>query len=99
MRKAMRSHRTLSEVTEKYLREHPGEIDDYMNILFDEYAESGEVAILMSSLQIVSSVKGVGHAELQKALSENGDPLFSSVNAILKAMGYRLMPQKLSQTQ
>jgi DNA-binding phage protein len=32
---------------------------------------------------------------VQKALSENGNPQFSSVNAILNAMGYRLAPQKL----
>jgi DNA-binding phage protein len=32
---------------------------------------------------------------LQKALSENGNPQFGSVNAIMHAMGYRLTPQKL----
>jgi DNA-binding phage protein len=36
---------------------------------------------------------------LQKALSENGNPQFSSVNAILNAMGYRLTPQKLERSQ
>ena len=34
--------------------------------------------------------------EVQKALSENGNPEFSSVNAIMHAMGYRLSPQKLN---
>ncbi|MEW6039627.1 MAG: hypothetical protein AB1648_15500 [Pseudomonadota bacterium] len=34
---------------------------------------------------------------MQKALSENGNPQFGSVNAILHAMGYRLTPQKLSE--
>jgi DNA-binding phage protein len=32
---------------------------------------------------------------VQKALSEDGNPQFSSVNAIMNAMGYRLAPQKL----
>jgi probable addiction module antidote protein len=103
----MTHYRTLSEVTEDYLRKRPDEIDDYITVLFDEYAESGDGAALLSSLRIVSRVKGVSQiAEvaglsrkgLQKALSENGNPKFSSVNAILHAMGYRLTPQKLAAT-
>jgi probable addiction module antidote protein len=101
----MRNHRTISEVEEEYLRKHPDEIDDYITVLFDEYAESGDAAALLSCLRIVSCVKGVSQiAEasglsckgVQKALSENGNPQFSSVNAILNAMGYRLVPQKLT---
>jgi probable addiction module antidote protein len=99
------SYRTLSEVTEDYLRNHPDEIDDYVTVLFDEYAESGDAAALLSSLRIVSRVKGISQIAdmtglsrkgVQKALSENGNPQFSSINAILNAIGYRLAPQKLS---
>lgn len=101
----MSNYRTLSEVTEEYLRKYPNEIDDYITVLFDEYAESGDAAALLSSLRTVSRVKGVSQIAdmaglsrkgLQKALSENGNPQFSSINAILHAMGYRLMPQKLT---
>ena len=100
----MKTYRTIGEVEEQYLRDHPDEVDDYINILFDKYAESNDTAALLSSLRVVSRVKGVSRiAEvsglsrkgLQKALSENGNPQFSSVNAILHAMGYRLTPQKL----
>ncbi len=79
-------------------------MDDYIAVLFDEYAESSDTAALLSSLRVVSRVKGVSHiAEVsglsrkgvQKALSENGNPQFGSVNAIMQAMGYRLTPQKL----
>jgi probable addiction module antidote protein len=100
----MSNYRTIGEVEEEYLRNHPEEVDDYVNILFDEYAESGDTASLMSSLRVVSRVKGVSKiAEesglsrkgVQKALSENGNPQFGSVNAIMHAMGYRLTPQKL----
>ena len=103
----MSNYRTLGEVTEDYLRKRPDEIDDYITALFDEYAESGDAAALLSSLRIVSRVKGVtqiadasglSRKGLQKALSENGNPQFSSVNAILNAMGYRLTPQKLTAT-
>jgi probable addiction module antidote protein len=99
----MRNYRTIGDVEEEYLRNHPEEVDDYITVLFDEYAESGDTASLLSSLRVVSRVKGVSRiAEVsglsrkgvQKALSENGSPQFSSVNAIMHAMGYRLTPQK-----
>lgn len=100
----MNSYRTIGEVEEEYLRNHPEEVDDYITVLFDEYADSNDTASLMASLRIVSRVKGVSRiAEasglsrkgVQKALSESGNPQFSSVNAIMHAMGYRLTPQKL----
>ena len=79
-------------------------MDDYVAVLFDEYAESGDTASLMTSLRVVTRVKGVSRiAEtsglsrkgVQKALSETGNPQFGSVNAIMHAMGYRLTAQKL----
>jgi probable addiction module antidote protein len=100
----MTNYRTIGEVEEEYLRNHSEEIDDYITVLFDEYAESGDTAALLSSLRVVGRVKGVTHiAEtsglsrkgVQKALSENDNPQFGSVNAIMRAMGYRLTPQKL----
>jgi probable addiction module antidote protein len=100
----MRNYRTISEVTEEYLRNHPEEIDDYVSILFEEYAQNGDTAALLSSLRVVGRIKGVSFiAEtaglsrkgVQKALSEDGNPRFESVNAIMHAMGYRLVPQKL----
>jgi probable addiction module antidote protein len=101
----MQNYRTFGALEEGYLRDHPEEMDEYLTILFDEYAQSGDTAALLSSLRIVSRVKGVSRiAEsagmsrkgVQKALSENGNPEFSSVNAIMHAMGYRLSPQKLT---
>lgn len=101
----MSKYRTLREVEEEYLRNHPEEIDDYIMVLFDEYADSSDTASLMTSLRTVSRVKGISKiAEasglsrqgVQKALSDNGNPLFDNVNAIMHAMGYRLTPQKLA---
>lgn len=100
----MRDYRTIDDITEEYLRSHPDEIDDYVTELFEEYAQDGNTATLLSSLRVVCRVKGVSFiAEtsglsrkgVQKALSEEGNPKFESVNAILRAMGYRLVPQKL----
>ena len=100
----MRNYRTIDDITEEYFRNHPDEIDDYITELFEEYAQDGDIATLLSSLRIISRVKGVsGIAEtsglsrkgVQKALSEDGHPKFESVNAILHAMGYWLAPQKI----
>ena len=100
----MSNYRTINEVEEQYLRDHPEEMDDYVTVLFDEYAESGDTSALLSSLRVVGRVKGVSKiAEVsglsrkgvQKALSENGNPKFSSINVIMNAIGYRLSPQKL----
>ncbi len=101
----MKNYRTFNEVEELYFRDHPEEIDDYINLIFEEYAEDGNTGALLSSLRVLSRVKGVSKiAEesglsrkgVQKALSENGNPALSSINAIMRAMGYRLTPQKLS---
>ena len=100
----MRNYRTFADIKEEYLRNHPEEIDDYITELFEEYAQDGDIAALLSCLRVVSRVKGVSFiAEtsglsrkgVQKALSEDGNPRFESVNAILHAMGYSLAPQKL----
>ncbi|MGB2680898.1 MAG: addiction module antidote protein [Candidatus Competibacter sp.] len=94
----------MGDFEEGYLRDHPEEVDVYLTILFDEYAQSGDAAALFSSLRVVSRVKGVSRVAeasgmsrkgLQKALSEDGNPEFARVNAIMRAMGYRLAPQKL----
>ena len=101
----MRKYRSFSNVEEGYLRDHPKEIDDYIAVLFEEYSKDGDTASLLSSLRIVSRVKGVSRiAEtsgltrkgVQKVLSEDGNPKFESVNAIMHAMGYRLTVEKLS---
>lgn len=101
----MRKYTTLKELEEGYLRDHPEEVDDYLDTIFDEYAQSGDTGALLSSLRIVGRVKGVSRiAEItgmtrngvQKALSAEGNPEFASVNAIMHAMGYRLAPIKLN---
>ena len=55
----MRNYRTISDIEEECLRNHPEEVDDYINMLFDEYAENNDTASLLSFLRVVSRVKGV----------------------------------------
>lgn len=99
-----RKHRTLDECEEEYYRNHPKEIDGYLSVAFEEYAKDGCTSALLSQLRMIARVKGVSKIAsdtgitrngIQKALSEQGNPHFESVNSIIHAMGYRLTPQRL----
>jgi probable addiction module antidote protein len=100
----MRKYRTFDDVEEAYFRKHPEEIDDYLTIIFEEYAKDDNIGALLSSLRAVSRSKGITaiadeagltRKGVQKALSEHGNPKFGSINAIMHAIGYRLTPQKV----
>lgn len=101
----MRKHRRFGEIEEEYFVKHPDEIDDYLTIIFEEYARDRDAGALLSSLRRVSRAKGISEISresgltrngIQKALSKEGSPKFESIVAILSAMGYRLKPEKLA---
>jgi probable addiction module antidote protein len=101
----MRKYRTFDEMKEEYFHEHPEELEDFMTIIFEEYANDGDMGALLASLRTVSRVKGItviaektgiSRNGIQKALSKDGNPGFESINSIMHAMGYNLMPQKTS---
>jgi probable addiction module antidote protein len=101
---AKKEYRKFREYEEDYFRKNPDEIDDYLKEVFDEYAEDGNTPALLSSLRVISRVKGISEISretgitrngIQKALSEEGNPRLESINAIMHAMGYRLKPEKL----
>lgn len=100
----MTEYRTLDEISVEYFSEHPEEIEDFLTELFAEYAQDGDSAALLSALRVIARIKGVSAVAkeigmtrqgLQKALSSKGNPRLDNVNAIMRAMGYRLMPQRL----
>lgn len=99
-----RNYRTLNEVEEEYYRNNPDEIDGYLQVAFEEYAKDGCTPALLSQLRMIARVKGISEIAretdltrngVQKALSEGGNPKFENVTAILGALGYHLMPQRL----
>ena len=100
----MNEYRTLDEVSAEYFSQHPEEIDDFLQEIFADYAEDRDSAVLLSALRIVARVKGIttmaeevgmSRQGLQKALSSKGNPRLDSINAIMQAMGYQLMPTRL----
>lgn len=54
-----RIYRTLDQVDEEYYRNHPEEIDSYLQTAFEEYAKDGCTPALLSSLRMITRVKGV----------------------------------------
>jgi HTH-type transcriptional regulator / antitoxin HigA len=104
----MRQLRTLDEVTEQYFRDHPDEIDDYLAEIFQSYADDNDTGALLASLRVLARVQGVTDMAtrigmtrqgIQKALSDDGNPRLGSVMAIMKALGYCLVPQKLPESR
>jgi probable addiction module antidote protein len=102
--KAMTRYRTLDNLEEEYFQTHPEEIDFYMIAIFEAFAKDGDSGAFLASLRTIARVKGIStlaeetgmtRQGLQKALSAKGNPRLESVNAIMKALGYRLTPQKL----
>ena len=102
--KEMTELRTLDNLEEDYFRQHPDEVDAYLAEIFDEYARDGDSASLLASLRVIAKVKGISalaietgmtRQGLQKALSTRGNPRLDNINAIIRALGYRLMPEKI----
>lgn len=100
----MRNYRTFDEWKDEYFREHPEELDGFITTIFEEYANDGDIGAFLASLRTVSRVKGITAIAdeagltrngIQKALSEQGHPKFESINAILHAIGYSLMPKRM----
>lgn len=100
----MGNYPTLAEVTVDYFSQHPEEIEAFLQEAFADYAQDGDSATLLSVLRIIARVKGIStlaeevgmtRQGLQKALSANGNPRLDTINAILHALGYQLIPQRL----
>lgn len=100
----MGKYRTLEDFTEEYFTKHPEEIDDFLKESFAQYAIDGNSKALLSQLRVVARVKGIStlaqetgmtRQGLQKALSSKGNPCLDNINAIMRAIGYYLMPQRL----
>ncbi len=102
----MANYRSLEDVSAEYFSEHPEEINDFLAEIFNDYAADGDSAALLSALRVIVRVKGLStmaeeigmtRQGLQKALSAKGNPRLDNISAIMRAMGYQLMPQPLAE--
>lgn len=65
----MKKYRSFTDVEESYFRDHPEEMDEYINLIFEEYAKDGDTGALLSSLRVLSRVKGVTKIAKETGLS------------------------------
>ena len=102
----MRNYQTLTELTEEYFALYPDEIDDFLKECFAEYAEGGDGSVLLSQLCLIPRVKGLSviadetdtpDQEFQKAWTVPDSLRLDRVNALMRAMGYQLIPQRVDQ--
>lgn len=101
----MSTYRTFEEVSVAYFTQHPDEIEAFLSEIFADYAVDGDAVALLSALRIIARAKGIStlaeevgmtRQGLQKALSANGNPRLDNINAIMRALGYQLLPQRLA---
>jgi HTH-type transcriptional regulator / antitoxin HigA len=101
----MSNYRTLEEVGIAYFMERTEEVEAFLQESFAEYAQDGDSAALLTALRIIARARGISalakevgmtRQGLQKALSTNGNPRLDNINAIMHAMGYQLMPQRIT---
>ena len=92
-----RGHRRFREIEAEYFRNRPDEIMPYMEEIFEEYANDHNSEALLASLQVIAKIKGVeNHMEMEcDQLSKDVDQPLEKINALMKAMGYRLVPEKI----
>jgi probable addiction module antidote protein len=102
----MPGKKSFDRFTEEYFTARPEEIDDYLVEILDAYAKNADSAALLSQLRTIARVKGISviadeigmsRKGLQKALSEGGNPRLENINAIMRAMGYQLTPQRIAE--
>jgi len=102
--KPMNKNRSLAEISVEYFEQHPEEVEDFINEIFAEYTLDGDSAALLSALRVVARVKGLStiaeevsmtRQGLQKALSVKGNPRLDNITAIMRALGYQLVPHPL----
>lgn len=68
----MRKLRTLDAVEADYLRDRPDEMEEYMSVIFQEYARDGNTGALLASLRTMSKVKGIMTTAREAGLSRKG---------------------------
>ncbi len=95
-----KKYRTLNEIEEEYFTMHPKEIKQYLEVALEEYQKDGDEKAFLSSLAVVTKVKGgftklskeagLNREHLYRALSKDGDPKFSTVIQILNSLGLNL---------
>lgn len=99
-RKKLKTYRTLRDVTVESFQQHPEEVEIYLKIALEEYEKNHDTKAFLLSLRTVAEATGgmaklakktkLNRENLYRALSIRGNPRFSTIDAILHALGFGL---------
>ena len=97
----MATYRKFRDVVIERFKENPEEAHAYLQVALEEFEEDGNTEHLLLALRTAAEAQGgvpelarrinMEKMTLYKALSENGNPRLSTIYAILRGLGYRLM--------
>ena len=97
----MATYRKFRDVVIERFQKDPEEAHAYLQIALEEFEEDGDTEHLLLALRTVAEAQGgvpelarrinMEKMTLYKALSAKGNPTLSTVYAILRGLGYRLM--------
>lgn len=97
----MATYRKFRDVVIERFKEDSEEAHAYLQLALEEFEEDGDTEHLLLALRTVAEAQGgvpelarrinMEKMTLYKALSEKGNPTLSTVYAILRGLGYKLM--------
>lgn len=98
--KKLRSYRALQDVIIEDFQKHPKDIEKFLKIALEEYEKDHDTKAFLLSLRTVAEATGgiaklakktnLNRENLYRALSVKGNPRFSTIDAILNALGFGL---------
>ncbi len=93
-------YQTLDEYVAERFREHPEEIDGFLQTVLEEYEKDPDEGALLMALRQVAKANGgmtelakktkLSRESLYKTLSPSGNPRLKNLQCILAAFGYSL---------
>ncbi len=93
-------YRTFDEVVEERFREHPEEIEGFLQTVLEEYEKDPDEGELLWALRHVVKANGgmtelakktdLSRERLHKTLSPDGNPRLRNLRLILQELGYTL---------
>ncbi|MBN2325522.1 MAG: putative addiction module antidote protein [Candidatus Omnitrophica bacterium] len=93
-------YQTLDEYVEERFKEHPEEIEGFLETVLEEYEKDPDEGALLMALRQVAKAKGgmtelakktnLSRESLYKTLSPTGNPRLRNLQRILEAFGYSL---------
>ena len=95
------TYRKFKDMIIERFQKNPKEAHAYLEVALENFEEDGDTEPLLLALRTVAEAQG-GVPELARrigmekmtlynALSENGNPRLTTIYAILKGLGYKLM--------